>query len=160
MKKLLLLPVLVFVLSGLVSAQTNAIDFKHSFGVNTKINPDQMEYYVPIWLNEKTIVSPFLAVQFNRNFETDNSSIDLGLKRYLIQPRTAAPFVNFDTGYSYNLNQGFVGLGFGGDYFISKQFSIGAELNTRYTFRDVGTRLGVGIDNFMVLPGISFGIHF
>jgi len=171
MKKtgLLLGVVTILVFTGTLHAQDSLI---RKVGISATIQDNQFGFLIPVFINNHMSLSPAFDFKYAQRVGTD-FSIGLVPKFYL-KTGKISPFIAFRIGaminYPSSINQSTTkntidwvgGIGFGGEYFIDKNFSFGIELQGTGTISDVGSdRFGnPGGFNFNTATVVSVNMYF
>ncbi|MDD4597577.1 MAG: hypothetical protein PHW35_06395 [Lentimicrobiaceae bacterium] len=142
MKKIfffLLIPALM------LSAMAHAQD-KTRIGLSGSIQGNQFGIMVPIWLGEKFVLAPAIDYSYA---EKSGSDIGIGVaSRLYLKKETLSPYVGVKAGvllfrpYFFDESDQKTtvdllgGVAFGGEYFLSEQFSFGVEIQGNLTKSD------------------------
>lgn len=102
-------------------------------GVSAEIQTQQMDFLLPIFVNDQVSLSPAVGVA---NISDKYTDISLGLlMRYHLFIEKVTPFIGFRAGtLLYIPEEGdmisdlLLGPSFGGEYYFSENFSVGIEL--------------------------------
>ncbi|MBO6534682.1 MAG: hypothetical protein JJ966_00580 [Balneolaceae bacterium] len=166
-KKLTSLFVLSILTISYVQAQSTE-ETERGSGVTAVIQSDQLEFQIPIWTNNQTIIAPVIGAVYAQDIGTD-LTVGLVLKKFQKETVGAVPFFSIKGGAVIGMpKEGdtitdfVVGLGYGGEYFFNPNFSIGIELQGNASISDEGSfRFGnPGNVNFNTATLISASIYF
>lgn len=140
MKKVLLI---LFLVSGLLiinKAETLAKSdsTNTSIGLMAGYQAGQIDFLIPIWADKQIQFIPGIGVIKMSDF---NSEYRLSLSaKYFFNRNIVAPFIELGAGaFITSPNKGdsytdmVFGAGFGGEYFVTHNFSLGIELQLNYT---------------------------
>ena len=163
MKKIIILFLINLSVHGFVYAQTADNDSKSNISVSSTVSTDQLEFLVPYWISNKLTIAPVIGVPFKNAYRIQSPFLVVELKRYFRNPVGVVPYAVVNGGYSESVN-GFLGIGLGAEYFLNPNFSIGAELTSRFSFRHVSPKkldlTGYEIEEVKFFPGLTFNLHF
>jgi len=120
---------LVIVISTLLTAQPQ----KGKVGVTAEIQTQQMDFLLPIFVNDWVSLAPAVGVV---NISDKYTDLSLGLlMRYHLFTETVTPFIGARFGtLLYIPEEGdmisdlILGPSFGGEYYFNENFSVGIEL--------------------------------
>ena len=120
---------LVIVISTLLTAQPQ----KGKVGVTAEIQTQQMDFLLPIFVNDWVSLSPAIGVA---NISDKYTDLSLGLlMRYHLFTETVTPFIGARFGTLLFIPEEgdmisdlILGPSFGGEYYFSENFSVGIEL--------------------------------
>ncbi|MCF8302041.1 MAG: hypothetical protein K9I94_02100 [Bacteroidales bacterium] len=145
---------------------------KGTVGLGASLQSGQYDITVPFWIGEKTVLVPSFLVNIAQGVGTD-FGIALA-PRYYLSKGKLAPYVTLRAGVITNVpsadneaqNENLIdwigGIGTGGEYFVSPQFSIGVEAQGNVTNSDARSyRFGnPGNTNFNLSTSVSVNIYF
>jgi len=139
-KQLIALPLLVFLVLSLHGFATvhGQEDQTRKFGLTASVQGGQTAILVPIWVGDATTIAPGFSFNFVENGSTFGTDlIQLGLllaPRFYIDMPRVAPYFTIRGGVLFNFisvfndfTDIFLGIGFGGEYFLNPKFSFGVE---------------------------------
>jgi hypothetical protein len=142
-----------------VSIQAQSTPKSGSIGLRANIT-GQTAIEVPYMLNEEFSIAPFLGINAT---EDQSTNFSIGVRpRYYVTSSTnfgtyATGVVGITNTSISNTNSSITdfnfGLGYGGEYFFSEQFSVSADGNLM-------TRFGNSSNNFSTTTRISASIYF
>jgi len=132
--KIIFTILILFLFTSVSFSQT----YKRKIGLSGTIQGGQFGVLLPIWGGERLVIAP--AVDFNF---AENIGIDLGLglaNRYYFNNENLSPYIGLKVGVLHYIptkksyfveNESITdyigGLAFGGEYFLSENFSFGVE---------------------------------
>ena len=164
-KQLIALPLHVFLVLSLHGFATvhGQEDETRKFGLTASIQTGQAEILVPIWVGDVTTIAPGFRFNFVENGSTFGTDlIQLGLliaPRFYIDMPRVAPYFTIRGGVLFNFINDFddfidifLGVGFGGEYFINPKFSLGVEAQLTGFVSDIS-----GSD--LIVIRTSAGVH-
>ncbi|UTW67981.1 hypothetical protein KFE94_07650 [bacterium SCSIO 12643] len=140
MKRILLPLIFILFSTSLFSQGSKQV------GISGSIQGSQFGVYVPIWLGEKFVIAPALDIAFAEKIGTD-FGFSIG-PRYYFQKAKVSPYAGLRIGALINKPSSdnttdtetkvdlLGGLAFGGEYFLSDNFSFGVELQGNFTKSD------------------------
>jgi len=145
---------------------------KRTIGLSGSVQNGQYGIICPIWLGEKFVLAPAIDVKFAQSIGTD-----FGLElapRYYLKTEKLSPYLGIRVGAIINKPSSknetdtgtktdfLLGLAFGGEYFLTDQFSFGIEGQGNFTRSDKKSlRFGnPGGTNFNLGTMISATIYF
>lgn len=155
--KRLALPLIFILFSSLLYSQESK-----KIGISGSIQGNQYGISIPIWLGEKFVLAPAFDLKFAEKVGTD-FGVALA-PRYYLKKEKISPYLglrigvlinnpssenNIDTETKVDL---LGGLAFGGEYFLSDNFSFGVEIQGNVTKSDENS------NRFGNPDGISFNI--
>jgi hypothetical protein len=155
-KHILLFAIVILGMGSAKAQLTNKV------GLTAYLQGTQYGISVPIWFNEKWMLAP--ALQFNYS---DNSGTNAGLAlapRYYFKREKIAPYVGIRLGAMMNkpsngsntLVDLFGGAAFGGEYFLSNNFSFGVEAQLNGSLSDEASSRFANPGGFNVNVGTMF----
>jgi hypothetical protein len=123
----------LFVMIIFISSSFFAQPQRGKVGVSAEIQTQQMDFLLPIFVNDQVSLSPAIGVV---NISDKYTDLSLGLLiRYHLFIEKVTPFIGFRAGtLLYIPKEGdmitdlLLGPSFGGEYFFDENFSIGIEL--------------------------------
>lgn len=166
MKRKLLPLILILVSSMLYSQESKQI------GISGSIQDNQFGISVPIWLGEKFVLAPAFDLKFAEKIGTD-FGIALA-PRFYFKKEKISPYLSLRVGALINKPSSeneidtetkidlLGGLAFGGEYFLSDNFSFGVEIQGNLTKSDENSNRFGNPDgiNFNTGTMISATIYF
>jgi|AntRauTorckE6833_2_1112554.scaffolds.fasta_scaffold04671_2 hypothetical protein len=142
-----------------INLQAQSTPESGSIGLRATIT-GQTAIEVPYMLNEQLSIAPFLGINATENQST-NFSIGVRPRYYVTSTTNFGTYATGVIGITNtsisNTNNSITdfnfGLGYGGEYFFSKQFSVSADGNLM-------TRFGNSSNNISTMARISATIYF
>lgn len=141
MKKAFFSATTVIILMLLNPGINYAQELTHSsFGITAAVNATQGDLLFPMWTDNYNLVAPSIGLV---NIEKSYTDLSLGLAyhHYFRYKENFAPFISGRVGLLLYLpasgtetSDYFAGLGGGGEYFFSSNFSIGVEAQLNFVF--------------------------
>ncbi len=152
---------------GNVNAQNSSLDDR-TFGLTASIQNENLDFQLPIWLNQNLVIAPVTGLVYAQDFGMD-LTLGMVLKSYFTNSQEAVPYVSFKSAAIFGIpDEGdtitdfIIGVGFGGEYFFNPKFSIGIEYQGNASISDEGSfRFGnAGNLNFNTATQLSASIYF
>ena len=137
-----ILPLIFMMLSSLLYSQES----KKNIGISGSLQDNQFGILVPIWVGEKFVVAPAFDLKYAEKVGTD-FGIALATRFYLKKEKIS-PYLGLRIGALINKPSSenevdtetkldlLGGLAFGGEYFLSDNFSFGVEIQGNLTKSD------------------------
>ena len=121
---------------------SSAQDDTRTWGVSASIQENQFDILFPIWTGVNNVIAPSIGAMYIEDSGTD---LRLGLldRIYFNATKTIKPFLGLRAGILLSLPKGndnatdyIIGLLGGGEYFFSKNFSVGVEAQLNMSISD------------------------
>jgi len=127
---------------------------------------------VPFWVGQKTVIAPAIDFKYGESIGTDFS---VGMEtRFYLKTEKIRPYYGFKLGAAFNIPSSdntindkttidaVAGIAFGGEYFLSENFSVGVEAQGNLTkSAEDSDRFGnPGGINFNTATRVSATIYF
>lgn len=160
----------VIVLPVKLIAQQDSV--KRTIGLSAVVQSNEFGVNVPIWINDRFVLAPSLGFSIA---EAAGSELSVGAtaKAYLSTGKQLMPYFALRAGSiittpptesvsKENSIDLFLGLGFGGEYFLAPNFSFGVEAQGNFTKSDETSTLfgNPGGNNFNLATIITANIYF
>lgn len=166
MNKWYLVLCIAVIVKSNVEAQTDGYLFVkegyliEKYGATFSMNPEFFEAQAHLFITKKLSVNPFFGLPV---FDSNGGAVGVRLQYFLFNESNYVPYVFLSGGYGSGLN-GFAGVGTGLEYFIKDNFSVGAELMSRFTFIQETSRM-IDLINYRVremtiVPAIRLSVYF
>ena len=166
MKRILLPLIFILFSTSLFSQESTKI------GISGSIQGGQFGVLVPIWLSEKFVLAPAFELKFAEKIGTDFGFALV--PRYYFKKEKLSPYVGLRVGALINDPSSdnttdtetkvdlLGGLAFGGEYFLSDNFSFGVEVQGNFTKSDENSNRFGNPDgvNFNTGTMISATVYF
>lgn len=145
---------------------------KRTIGLSANVQSNQLGISLPIWVNQKIVLEPFIGIQSVSNIGTD---LSIGLiPKYYFKNEKFAPYLGMglgiiryipsnDNAISKSASNDFLGsLLFGIDYFIEPKFSVGIQAQGNCAIpSDNSNRFGsMGNNSFNTATVILVSLYF
>ena len=124
------------------SMNLKAQDETRTWGISASIQENQFDILFPIWTGVNNVIAPSIGAIYIEDSGTD---LRLGLldRIYFNATKTLKPFLGLRAGVLFSLPDGgdnaadyIIGLLGGGEYFFSKNFSVGVEAQLNMSISD------------------------
>ncbi|MFN8134597.1 MAG: hypothetical protein U0Z17_05010 [Bacteroidales bacterium] len=160
------------VLALLLLSSAGLAQNKVKVGLSGSLQGSQYGISVPCWAGPKTVIAPFIDFRYGESIGTDFS---VGMEtRFYLKTEKIRPYYGFKLGAAFNIPSsentindnttidGVAGIAFGGEYFISENFSVGIEAqgNLTKSAEDSDRYGNPGGINFNTATRVSATIYF
>jgi len=117
---------------------------RKQIGISATLQGEQYGFLIPIWIGDQITIAPAVDFKYAEKVGLDYS---IGIvPKYYLRKGKVMPFIDLKGGVLFNnpskenINKNtmdwILGAGFGGEYFIDKNLSIGIELQGNFTISD------------------------
>lgn len=130
------------ILCMVFSMNLKAQDETRTWGISASIQQNQFDILFPIWTGGNNVIAPSIGAIYIEDSGTD---LRLGLldRIYFNTTKSLKPFLGLRAGVLFSLPDGgdnatdyIIGLLGGGEYFFSKNFSVGVEAQLNMSISD------------------------
>jgi hypothetical protein len=139
--------ILVIFSLGISSANAQERAVKRTVGLAGLIQNGHPEILVPIWLGDRFVLAPAVALQYQENV---GSVVGLGgVGRFYLYMERIAPYfggqvsadITMPDGPGPNSTDLSIGVLFGGEFFLHQRFSVGVEAHGDFFLPDGGNNM-------------------